>query len=108
MFYYFLAIQTITIYIVLGFVSVKLSVVLFKHLEEKLSNIEFNKENLIIVISRIKSFRFKVIKERITTFYKDTRGGLKKSIKRLRAIESIYEIVYTDNKEFDLTYNIEK
>lgn len=108
MFYYFLAIQTITIYIVLGFVSVKLSVVLFKHLDEKLSNIEFNKENLIIFMSKIRSFKIATIKERITTFYKDTRDDLKKSIKRLRSIESIYEIVYTDNKEFDLPYNIEK
>lgn len=108
MFYYFLAIQTITIYIVLGFVSVKLSVILFGYLDEKLSNIEFNKENLIIFIDTIRSFKIISIKEKIRTFYKDTRDGLKESIKRLRSIESIYEIVYTDNKETDLPYNIEK
>lgn len=108
MFYYFLAIQTIIMYIVLGFVSVKLSVVLFEHLDEKLSNIEFNKENLIIFMNKIRNFKIATIKERITTFYKETKGGLKKSIKRLRAIESIYEIVHTDHKEIDLTYNIEK
>lgn len=108
MFYYFLAIQTIIMYIVLVFVAVKLSVVLFKYLDEKLSNIEFNKENPTIFIDTIRSFKIIIIKEKITTFYKDTRDGLKKSIKRLRSIESIYEIVYTDNKEIDLTYNIEK
>lgn len=108
MFYYFLAIQTIIMYVVLVFVVVKLSMVLFEYLDEELSNIEFTKENLIIVMAKIKNFRFTVIKEKITTFYKDTRDGLKESIKRLRSIESIYEIVYTDNKEIDLTYNIEK
>lgn len=108
MFYYFLAIQTITIYIVLGFVAVKLFMVLFEYLDEKISNIEFTKENLIIVMNKIKDFRPTVIKEKIKTFYRDTKAGLKKSIKRLRSIESIYEIVYTDNKEIDLTYNIEK
>ena len=30
------------------------------------------------------------------------------SIKRLRSIKSIYEIVNTDHKETDLPYNIEK
>lgn len=108
MFYYFLAIQTITIYIVLGFVAVKLSMVLLEYLDEELSNIEFTKETLIIVMAKTKNFRFTVIKEKIRTFYKNTRDGLKESIKRLRSIESIYEIVYTDNKEIDLTYNIEK
>lgn len=108
MFYYFLAIQTIIIYIVLVFVAVKLSMVLLEYLDKELSNIEFTKENLIIVMAKMKNFRFTVIKEKISTFYKDTRDGLKESIKRLRSIESIYEIVYTDNKEIDLTYNIEK
>lgn len=108
MFYYFLAIQTIIIYIVLVFVAVKLSMVLLEYLDKELSNIEFTKENLIIVMAKMKNFRFTVIKEKISTFYKDTRDGLKESIKRLRSIESIYEIVYTDNKEIYLTYNIEK
>lgn len=108
MFYYFLAIQTIIIYIVLVFVAVKLSMVLLEYLDKELSNIEFTKENLIIVMAKMKNFRFTVIKEKISTFYKDTRDDLKESIKRLRSIESIYEIVYTDNKEIDLAYNIEK
>lgn len=108
MFYYFLAIQTIIMYIVLVFVAVKLSMVLLEYLDKELSNIEFTKENLIIVMAKMKNFRFTVIKEKISAFYKDTRDGLKESIKRLRSIESIYEIIYTDNKEIDLTYNIEK
>lgn len=108
MFYYFLATQTIIMYIVLVFIAVKLSMVLLEYLDEELSNIEFNKENLTIFIDTIRSFKIISIKEKITTFYKDTRDGLKESIKRLRSIESIYEIVYTDNKEIDLTYNIEK
>ena len=108
MFYYFLAIQTIIMYIVLVFVAVKLSMVLLEYLDKELSNIEFTKENLIIVMTKIKNFRFTVIKEKIRTFYKNTRDSLKKSIKRLRSIESIYEIIYTDHKETDLPYNIEK
>lgn len=108
MFYYFLAIQTIIIYIVLIFVVVKLSMVLFECLDKELSNIEFTKENLIIVMTKIKNFRFTVIKEKISTFYRNTRDGLKISIKRLRSIESIYEIVYVNHKETDLPYNIEK
>lgn len=108
MFYYFLAIQTIIMYIVLVFVVVKLSMVLFEYLDEELSNIEFTKENLIILMTKIKNFRFTVIKEKIRTFYKNTRDGLKMSIKRLRSIKSIYEIVNTDHKETDLPYNIEK
>lgn len=93
MFYYFLAIQTIIMYIVLVFVVVKLSIVLLKYLDKEISNIEFTKENLIIFMNKIRNFKIATIKERITTFYKDTRDGLKKSIKRLRSIESIYEIV---------------
>jgi hypothetical protein len=108
MFYYFLAIQTIIMYIVLVFVAVKLSMVLLEYLDEELSNIEFTKENLIILMTKIKNFRFTVIKEKISTFYKDTRDGLKMSIKRLKFIESIYEIIHTDHKETDLPYNIEK
>lgn len=108
MFYYFLAIQTIIMYIVLVFVVVKLSMALFEYLDEELSNIEFTKENLIILMTKIKNFRFTVIKEKIRTFYKNTRDGLKMSIKRLRSIKSIYEIVNTDHKETDLPYNIEK
>lgn len=108
MFYYFLAIQTIIMYIVLIFVVVKLSMVLLEYLGKELSNIEFTKENLIIVTNKIKNFRFTVIKEKIRTFYKDTRDGLKMSIKRLRSIESIYEIIHTDHKETNLPYNIEK
>lgn len=108
MFYYFLAIQTIIMYIVLVFVAVKLSMILFEYLDEELSNIEFTKENLIIVMTKIKNFRFTVIKEKIWTFYKNTKDGLKMSIKRLRSIKSIYEIIHTDNKETDLPYNIEK
>lgn len=108
MFYYFLAIQTIIMYIVLVFVVVKLSMVLLKYLDKEISNIEFTKENLITVTNKIKGFKFTVIKEKITTFYKDTRDGLKESIKRLMSIKSIYEIVHTDHKETDLPYNIEK
>ena len=108
MFYYFLAIQTIIMYIVLIFVAVKLSMMLLEYLDEELSNIEFTKETLIIVMAKIKNFRFTVIKEKIRTFYKNTRDGLKMSIKRLRSIKSIYEIVNTDHKETDLPYNIEK
>ena len=108
MIYYFLAIQTIIMYIVLVFVVVKLSMVLLEYLDKELSNIEFTKETLIIVMAKIKNFRFTVIKEKIRTFYKNTRDGLKMSIKRLRSIKSIYEIVNTDHKETDLPYNIEK
>ncbi len=108
MFYYFLAIQTIIMYIVLVFVAVKFSMVLLEQLDKELSNIEFTKENLITVTNKIKGFKFTDIKEKIRTFYKDTKDGLKKSIKRLRTIESIYEIIYTDHKEIDLPYNIEK